>query len=114
VSTKPATIEKTEVTLIRQGIGREEYTLPKGASLADLLKEAQAQQEAQLIYIDGKPLEEQFILRPGMIITIVTTKAKASPDERWLESIGMMHGDPVFLEVCEAVEKSREAEKDRS
>jgi hypothetical protein len=114
MSAKPATTEKTEVTLIRQGVGREEYTLPEGATLADLLQKAHAQQQGQLIYIDGKPLEEQIILRPGMIITTVTTKGKPARDERWLESIGMMHGDPVFLEVCEAVEKSREAEKDRS
>jgi sulfur carrier protein ThiS len=114
MSARPATTEKTEVTLIRQGVGREEYTLPEGATLADLLRKAQAQKEGQVIYIDGKPLEEQIILRPGMIITTVTMKGKAARDEPWRESIGMFHGDPEFRELVEAVEAAREAEKDRS
>ncbi len=112
--TKPATTEKGEVTLIRQGVGREEFTLPEGATLADLLQKAQAQTEGQIIHIDGKSLEEQFVLHPGMIITVVTPKSNTTLDERWRETIGMFHDDPEMRELVEAVEATREAEKDRS
>ena len=81
MSAKPATTEKNEVTLIQQGVGRQEYTLPEGATLAELLQKAQAQAEGQSIYIDGKPLEEQFTLQPGMIVTVVTPKKNAALDE---------------------------------
>jgi sulfur carrier protein ThiS len=114
MSMKAATTKKLEVTLIRQGVGREEFCLSEGTTLAELLQKAEAQREGQVIYIDGKPLEEQFILQSGMIITVVSPKENAALDDRWRETIGMFHGDPEFRELVDAVEAAREAEKDRT
>jgi len=48
-----------------------------------------------------------------MIVTIVP-KPKPALDERWRDTIGMFHDDPEFRDLVEAVEATREAEKDRS
>ena len=114
MTAKPSTTEKNGVTLIRQGVGREEYPLPEGATLAELLHSAQTQIEGHTIYIDGKPLEEQFTLQPGMIVTLVPRPTTAPAPGSWREGIGMFNDDPTFREMVEAVEKSREAEKDCS
>jgi hypothetical protein len=113
MSAIPVTAKEIGVTLIRQGVGREDFTLPEGATLADLLRQARVPAEDRDTYVDGRPLEEQVTLQPGMIVTIVA-KSKPGLDERWRETIGMFHGDPEFRELVEAVEAAREAEKDRS
>jgi sulfur carrier protein ThiS len=114
MSTKPTTAEKIGVTLIHLGVGSEEYALPGGATLADLLREAQGLTNGQTVLINGKPLEEVIALQPGMTVTLIPKIESASLDNRWQESIGMFRDDPVFREMIEAVEASREAEKDRS
>jgi sulfur carrier protein ThiS len=113
---KPKQGKKNGVTLtvIRQGIGRQDYALPEGATLADLLREAQTETEHEIIQIDGKSLEEHLVLKTGMIVTIVPMPGNAAADERWRETIGMFHGNESFRELVEAVEASREAEKERS
>jgi sulfur carrier protein ThiS len=114
MSAKPSTAEKIGVTLIRLGAGSEKHALPEGATLADLLREAGAQAEGQTILINGKPLEEFIPLQAGITVTLVPRAKNPGFDERWRESIGMFKDDPGFREMIEAVEASREAEKDRS
>jgi hypothetical protein len=114
MSAKPSTAERNGVTLIRTGVEREDFPLPEGATLGDLLRAAKVDPENQKILIDGKPMEDVLVLQPGTTITIVPRPKKESSPGSWREGIGMFQGDPVFLEMMEAVERSREAEKDRS
>jgi hypothetical protein len=102
------------LTLIQQGIGREDYTLPEGATLADLLRHTQTETERAMIFIDGKALEEHLVLKTDMIVSIVPRPRSAAADERWRETFGMFRGNEPFRELSEAVEASRKAEKDRS
>jgi hypothetical protein len=105
---------EVNLTLIRQGIGREDVTLPERATLADLFRQARIEPDREMICIDGKSLEEHLVLKNGMIVTIVPKPRSAAVDERWRETIGMFHANEAFRELVEAVEASREAEKDRS
>jgi sulfur carrier protein ThiS len=102
MSAKPSTTEKNGVMLIRPGVEGQEYTLPEGATLADLLQQAQAQTEGRVILIDGRRLEEALVLQPGMTISIV-------PDERWRETFGMFKDDAAFNEMVEAGRAYRES-----
>jgi hypothetical protein len=114
MSAKAKKATKNAVTLIRQGVGREELALPEGATLADVLRAARVQTEDAQIYIDGRPLEQQVALQPGAVISVVPRPARPPSLGSWQEGIGMFHGNEAFRELCEAVEKSREAEKDRA
>jgi len=60
-----------EVTLLRPDLGSQTFTLPEGATLADLLREAGGGTQAKNILIDGRPLEEVLILNSGMAVTVV-------------------------------------------
>src|SRR3954468_7274969 len=82
MSAKPATVEKNGVTLVRLGVGKQVFALPEGATLADLLRTAQARTEIQAIYNDGKPIEEHPPVQDGMVVTIVP-KIKNALDNRW-------------------------------
>src|SRR3954462_10635081 len=101
MSTKPSTAEKNGVTLIRPGVEKEEFTLPEGATLGDLLRRAKVDQENQEILIDGRSAEDLLILQPGTTITIVPRPKKEPSPGSWREGIGMFHGDPAFLEMTE-------------
>ncbi len=68
-----------EVTLLRPDLGSQTFTLPEGATLADLLREAGGGIELKNILIDGRPLEEVLILNSGMAITVVP---EPPPDRR--------------------------------
>ena len=48
----------TEVTLLRPEEGPQTFTLPEGATLADLLREAGADVRSPNMLIDGRPIEE--------------------------------------------------------
>jgi len=112
---KPKQEKKNGValTLIREGIGREDYTLREGATLADLLRQAQTQTKGAMIFIDGRSLEEYLVLKSGMIVSVVPGPRTAAADERWRETFGMFRDNEPFREMSEAVEASRKAKKDR-
>jgi sulfur carrier protein ThiS len=59
------------VTLIRPGVEKEEFALPEETTLADLFQRTRVQTEGHVVLIDGKPLEEIIVLKPGMTITVV-------------------------------------------
>jgi len=113
-SKKAGKTEKTDVTLLRQGVGKQDFHLPAGATLGDLLRAAEVNPAIQEIFIDGKPVEDAVVLQPGTIISVVPRPRNGSAPGSWREGIGMFHDDPTFRELVEAVERSREAEKDRS
>jgi hypothetical protein len=114
MSGKPATAEKTGVTLLRIGTGKQEFDLPEGATLADLFRDACFVPEDQSVFVDGKPLEEVLVLRPGMIVStapkVVKNDAKAG---EWSDRIGEFHDDPAFDAMMQVIHEEREAETER-
>jgi hypothetical protein len=113
-SKKAGKTDETEVILLRHGVGKQGFHLPAGATLGDLFRAADVNGASQEIFVDGKSVEELLVLEPGMVVSVVPRPERRPSVGSWREGLGMLSGDPVFLEVCEAVEKSREAEKDRS
>jgi hypothetical protein len=109
----PATANRNGVILLRLGVGKSEYDLPAGSTLADLLRTAGIEADGQEVLSDVRKLEEAVVLRPGMIVTLAPKTKPASPARSWRDSLGMFRDDPAFRELVEAVEASREAEKDR-
>ena len=102
------------MTLLRQGVGKQDFHLPAGATLGDLLRAAEVNQTTQEILhrwqIGGRCLR----LAAGNDRIDRSPARNAVRDGLWREDIGMFHDDAAFRELVEAVEKSREAEKDRS
>src|SRR5262249_44833841 len=45
------------VRLVRPGVGTQKYDLPKGATLADLLRQSRTTAINQAVYVDGVPAE---------------------------------------------------------
>jgi sulfur carrier protein ThiS len=109
MSAKPTTAEKIGVTLVRLGVGSEEHALAEGATLADLLREAQGLTNGQTVLINGKPLEEVIALQSGMTVTLVPMAKNPVIDQRWRESIGMFKDDPGFQEMVDAGRAYRES-----
>jgi hypothetical protein len=113
-SKKVARADKTQVILLRQGIGKQDYQLPAGATLGDLLRAAQIDLENQEIFIDGKGVADAVVLHPGTIVSVGPRTRNGPTLGSWRAGLGMFQDDPTFAEMMEAVERSREAEKDRS
>ena len=67
VSTEKRTIE---VKLLRTGPGFADLHLPEGATLADLMREADTTYRNSNLLVDGHYLESAIILKSGMLITI--------------------------------------------
>jgi hypothetical protein len=109
MSKKPKTAKKNEITLIRDGVGREEYTLPKGATLADLLRAARAADSPHVATINGRSIEEFLVLQPGMVVTITPVIRGPVTKDSWLETFGMFKDDASFNEMVEAGRAYREA-----
>jgi hypothetical protein len=114
MSTKPKKAEKTGVVLLRPGVGKQDYHLPAGATLGDLFRAANVDRETHEVLIDGRSLEDSVTLQPGAIVSVTPRPKSAPRTGSWRETIGMFKDIPEFRELVEAVEKSREAEKDRS
>jgi hypothetical protein len=112
MGTEPAAAEIEGVVLLRMGVGRQEFVLPEGATLADLLREAEVDADDQEIMIDGRSLEEIFVLQPGTIVTVMPRPKETSRRRSWRDTIGMFRGDPVFAEIVEAGRAIREAERE--
>jgi hypothetical protein len=113
-SKKAGKTERTDVILLRQGVGKQDFRLPAGATLGDLLRAAEVNTAIQEIYIDGKSIEDAMVLQPGAIVSVAPQPRNGSAPGSWRKGVGMFHNDPTFREMVEAVEQSREAEKDRS
>ncbi len=105
---KPKAAEQTGVTLIRERLGREDLTLPEGATLADLLRAAGVGDAPHVITIDGRSIEEFLVLRPGMVVTLTPVISKAVTRDSWRETVGMFKDDPHFQEMVEAGRAYRE------
>jgi hypothetical protein len=86
------------------------FTLPEGASLADLLREAGVPPRDSSLIINGRSLESVLKLESGMTVTILPEP----PGRRlrsWRDSVGMFADDPYFEEAVAEGRAIREAER---
>jgi hypothetical protein len=110
MSASAAKSTRTRLTLLRLGVGKEEIELPEEATLADLLRVSAANLNTHEVLIDGKPLEELFAMRSGMIVSLAP-RAKVPPAEsQWPRSVGAFRDNPDFDEMMAAIEADRRAE----
>jgi len=101
----------TEVTLHRPDGGSQTVTLPDGATLADLLREAGVAIRSPNILIDGRPIEEVLVVKSGMMISIVPEPPQAPPEKDWRRTVGMFANDPTFEEFKAECRAIREADR---
>jgi sulfur carrier protein ThiS len=114
MSAKPVTAsEKTLVILLRMGVGKQEFELPEGTTLADLLRSSGIDPESHALFIDGKPLAESLVLHPGMIVSALPKPASERTGDDWRGSVGFFSNDPAFNEMLQVMNTEREAEKVR-
>ena len=110
IATSPEVAE-SQVTLLRFGEGVQRFDLPPNATLADLLRAAGAGTSGKQVMIDGRPVEEAIILRPGMIVSLSFNPPPAPDPERWRSTVGMFKDDPGFEQMMEDVMAARAADK---
>jgi hypothetical protein len=102
----------TEVTLLRPEEGPQTFTLPEGATLADLLRSAGVAISSPSMLIDNRPIEEFVVLKSGMVISIVPESAKTPTKRSWRDSVGTVEDTPAFREMIAAGRAIREAERE--
>jgi hypothetical protein len=108
VSAEKRTID---VTLIRPDADSQTFTLPEGATLGDLLREAGAPIRPPRFLINGDPIEDAMILRSGMAISLIPEPPEAGEKRSWLEAVGMFAVDPTFEEAVAEGRAIREADR---
>src|SRR5437762_1840395 len=112
MSTASTTKRCTEVTLLRPESGSQTFTLPEGATLADLLREAGAAIRSPNLLIDGRPIEEAVILKSGMMITILPELPQAPRQRSWRDSVGTVQDTPAFRAMIAEGRAIREADRE--
>jgi len=102
----------TEVTLSLADGGSRTLTLPEGATLADLLREAGTAIPSPNILIDGRPIEEVLVVKSGMMITILPEPPQARPKKDWRSTVGTVQDTPAFRAMIEEGRALREADRE--
>ncbi len=88
--------------IVRPGSGSREFSLPEGATLADLLRQSGSSWPNQAAFIDGIAAEETRTLHDGVVVTIGTRR-----DEPWRDSIPAFQDEALFDEYVETVNARR-------
>jgi hypothetical protein len=107
---------KNVVQLIRPGIGSRKYRLPKGATLADLLRLSGAKTRNQVAMVDGVGADEQTPLNDGAIVMIVPQIKNAALEEPWRATIPSFRDEELFREYTKSLEarrRDREPDEDQ-
>lgn len=107
MSAEPTPPPRKGVILLRLGTGVEEFELPEGATLADVLNAANVDPARSEVMIDGKSMPEAIVLKPGAIVSV---GPKVSvPEPPWRATLGMLRDAPGFDEMMRGVEARRAA-----
>jgi hypothetical protein len=99
-----------EVSLLRPKRESSTFRLPEGATLGDLLREAGTGFGSANILVDGRPIEDLVGLASGMVVTILPAP-RTSPNDAWIETVGMFADDPTFEEGVAEGRAIREADR---
>jgi hypothetical protein len=105
-----ATNRTIEVTLYRTGADLQVFTMPEGASLADLLREAGVPPRESSLLINGRSIESVLTLESGMTVTILPEPPWVRI-RSWRDTVGMFADDPDFEEMVQAGHAIREADR---
>jgi len=95
------------VRLVRLGVGIQKYYLPRGATLADLLRRSEATTMHQVIYVDGFMAEETVPLCDGAVVVIVPQPRNAAVDEPWRATIDSFQDEALFQQYTEILKARR-------
>jgi sulfur carrier protein ThiS len=96
------------VQLVRPGVGSREYHLPKGATVADLLRSSGANTGNQIIVVEGVAVDEETSLYDGAVVTVVPKPENAALDEPWRATIPSFRDEKLFREYAEFLKGRRE------
>src|SRR4051812_19438870 len=80
MSAGPNSTDTIHVTLVRPGVGPQEFSLAQGATVGDLIREAKADVHHQVIMVGPRALEEAEVLTPDSFIFIVPRPDNAYSD----------------------------------
>jgi sulfur carrier protein ThiS len=94
---------KNVVRLVRPGAGTQEYCLPKGATLADLLRQSGATTTNQVVVVAGVLVDESAPLEHGAVVTIAPRPKNAVPEEPWRATIPSFQDEDLFREYTESL-----------
>jgi len=98
---------KTLVRLVRPGVGAQKYCLPKGATLAELLRQSEATTTNQAVYVDGVRAEETVPLRDGAVVMIIPQGRNVAVDEPWRATIPSFRDEALFQQYTDILKSGR-------
>jgi sulfur carrier protein ThiS len=99
--------EEILVHLVRPGVGVQDYHLPEGATLADLLRQSGTSTTDQAVFVDGIAPEERLPLSMGVVVTIVPRHGNAAGDEQWRAAVPAFRDEALFQAYSEALKALR-------
>lgn len=100
--------DRTGVVLLCIGVGKREFELPEGSTLADLLRLAGTRAESGEVFIDGRPLADCLVLPPGAIVSVVPRPKNAELGD-WRSGAGVFQDRPIFEEMMAEIATERDA-----
>jgi hypothetical protein len=112
MATVSAAKRSIDVTLIRPDADPRTFTLPEGATLADLLRAAGAASRGPSLLIDGRPIEDVTILDSGMTITIEAEDGARRSNGSWQSTVGMFSHPEFLREVIAEGRAIREQDRE--
>ncbi|MGO9463753.1 MAG: hypothetical protein ACLQIB_48730 [Isosphaeraceae bacterium] len=98
---------KTLVRLVRPGVGVQKFCLPRGATLAELLRQSDATTTDQAVYVDGVWTDETVPLHDGAVVMIVPRPRNATVDEPWRVTIPSFRDEALFQQYHEILKSRR-------
>jgi sulfur carrier protein ThiS len=98
---------KILVKIVQTGLGVQEYALPHGATLADLLRQHGVTTANQIVYVDGLLVEEKVPLHDGAVAVIVPQARKAAGEEPWRATIPSFRDETLFRQYTDLLKSGR-------
>lgn len=95
------------VHLVGPGVDERDYSLPEGATLADLLDRSGTSTEDLVVLVDGLPPEGLLPLRAGMVVTIVPGPGNAAGSEPWRAAVPALRDEALAREYSEILRARR-------
>ena len=100
------------LVLIRSDADSQTYTLPEGATLGDLLREAGVAIRSPNLLIDGRPIEDAMTLESGMTVTINSEDNSKLSNGSWRATVGKFSNPAILREIVAEGRAIREAERE--
>ena len=95
------------VRLARPGAKPEEFHLPEGATLADLLRASGTLTADQSVLVGGVPLEDALTLTDGVVVTVMPSPPIDGKTPWQYSSAPLFGDDAEFREFMEIMKEQR-------